>query len=59
MAKISKLTIPSVDKDVEQLELWHLGGRNAKRHSYFGNDLLIKLKYTITRCSYPTPQHLI
>lgn len=36
MARIKKLTIPSVDEDAEQLEFSHNTGRNPNRNSHFG-----------------------
>lgn len=31
MAKIKKIDIPSIDKDMERLKLSHVAGRNAER----------------------------
>ena len=34
--KLKRLAIPSVGKDIEQLEFSYTAGRNAKWHSHFG-----------------------
>ena len=50
MAKIKRLTIRSVDKDEELIELSYTAGWNIKWFSYLGKSLTVstKTKHTVT-----------
>ena len=60
MDKIKRLTIPSVGKDMKQLELSYPAGRNVKWESYIGPQFsfCVKLIYPIIGSSHSTPKYL-